>query len=61
MKSIAAKALESYEDEGETPESEGDYSADLEGEMKAFMSAVKSGDSKAAARAFKEAHEICAK
>lgn len=61
MNRIAMKAMESYKDEDMPMSmSKDDYSADLESEVKAFMSAVKAGDVKAAARAFKEAHMICA-
>lgn len=60
MNRFAQKAMESYEGE-DMPMSppKDDYSADLESEVKAFMSAVKSGDVKAAAIALKEAVSLC--
>lgn len=59
MNRFAEKAMESYKGEG-MPMPKDDYSADLESEVKAFMSAVKSGDVKAAATALKEAVMLCA-
>jgi ribosomal protein S20 len=55
---FAEKALQSYEGE-EMPAPKDSYSADLESEVKAFMSAVKSGDVRAAATALKEAVSLC--
>jgi hypothetical protein len=59
---LAEAAMASYKDEEggeETPAKEGDYSADLESEMGALSRALKAGDLKAAARAFKEATKLC--
>lgn len=59
MNKLASKVMESYgKDEGAAPSEPGD-SADLESEMSALGAALKSGDTKAAARAFKEAYKLC--
>jgi hypothetical protein len=58
---LAEAAMASYKDEEdeEMPAKGGDYSADLESEMGALSRALKAGDLKAAARAFKEATKLC--
>ena len=64
MKGVAAKALGMYEEESKSmpgpPPKDDEYSSDVQDEMSAFMAAMGKKDTAGMARAFKEAHRICA-